>query len=169
MIQHILMATDFSPCAQDALKQALYLAQGLKAKMTLLNVFETFFPSPDFPSTGDYPGVYQWLENVKKEEKRKLKVTAEIVEREGVDVAVLFKEGNPSAEIVRTAQEINADLIVLGTHGRKGLSHVLMGSVAERVARHAPCPVLIVREKSERERSKRADGNRASKRTVKNR
>lgn len=150
MIQHILMATDFSSCAQEALKQAVSLAQGLKAKITLLNIFETFFPSADTPpSAADSPGVYRWLENVKNEEKQKLRLTAEIVSREGVEVAVLYKEGNPSAEIIRTAQEINADVIVLGTHGRKGLSHTLMGSVAERVARHAPCPVLIVREKSE--------------------
>lgn len=149
MIQHILTATDFSSCAQGALKQAVSLAQGLKAKITLLNIFETFFPSADTPSAGDSPGVYRWLENVKNEEKQKLRLTAEIVSREGVEVAVLYKEGNPSAEIIRTAQEINADVIVLGTHGRKGFSHTLMGSVAERVARHAPCPVLIVREKSE--------------------
>jgi len=165
MIQHILMATDFSSCAQEALKQAVSLAQGLKAKITLLNIFETFFPYGDTPSAGDSPGVYRWLENIKNEEKRKLRLTAEIVSREGVEVALLYKEGNPSAEIIRTAQEINADVIVLGTHGRKGFSHALMGSVAERVARHAPCPVLIVREKSEEKLRGRGNGETASKGT----
>jgi nucleotide-binding universal stress UspA family protein len=165
MMQHILLATDYSSCAQEALKQAVDLAKALKAKITLLNVFETFFPAPPLPSAADPPGVYQWLENVKNEERRKLRVAAETAEREGVEVAVLFKEGNPSAEIVRCAQEIKADLIVLGTHGRKGLSHALIGSVAERVARHAPCPVLIVREKSEQKHSKNDKEETASKRT----
>lgn len=165
MMQHILLATDYSSCAQEALKQAVDLAKALKAKITLLNVFETFFPTPPLPSAADAPGVYQWLENVKNEERRKLRVAAETAEREGVEVAVLFKEGNPSVEIVRCAQEIKADLIVLGTRGRKGLSHVLLGSVAERVARHGPCPVLIVREKSEQKHSKNDKEETASKRT----
>lgn len=158
MIQHILMATDFSSCAEEALTQAVYFAQNLKAKITLLNVFETFLPTPPALPTNDPPGVYLWLENVKKEEKRKLRIAAEVAAREGIEVSVLFKEGNPSTEIVQTAQEINAGLIVLGTHGRTGLSHVLMGSVAERVARHAPCPVLIVREKSEPKPRERGQG-----------
>ena len=58
---------------------------------------------------------------------------------------VLLKVGSPFLEILHTAQDQNADLIVLGTHGRTGLAHVLMGSVAERVVQKAPCPVLTVR------------------------
>ena len=58
-------------------------------------------------------------------------------------------QGNPSQEIVRYAKERNSDLIIMGTHGRKGINHMLMGSVAERVVRTAPCPMLTMRSKAQ--------------------
>jgi nucleotide-binding universal stress UspA family protein len=63
----------------------------------------------------------------------------------GVSVEYRLEEGNAVEEIVRTAEDIQADLIVMGTHGHTGLSHMLMGSVAERTLRRAPCPVLTVK------------------------
>lgn len=65
-----------------------------------------------------------------------------------VPVEHLLEEGNPSAEILRVAQERRCDLIVMGTHGRTGLHRLLMGSVAEHVVRKAPCPVLVVKTQS---------------------
>ncbi|TVL94946.1 MAG: universal stress protein, partial [Candidatus Kuenenia stuttgartiensis] len=62
-----------------------------------------------------------------------------------ISVEAIVVQGVPFAEIIRTAKECNTDLIVLGTHGRTGLAHVVMGSVAEKVVRKAPCPVLTIR------------------------
>ncbi|MCG3113143.1 MAG: universal stress protein [Candidatus Manganitrophus sp. SB1] len=146
-IEQILVPTDFSSYATEALKEAVYLAQNLKAKITLLHVFESLFPYTPPPSRGPHAGAYQWLQNLKREQEEELRVAAEIVRKEGVQVAPLFKEGLAHVEIIRTAQEIKTDLIALGTHGKKGLTHLLLGSVTERVTREAPCPVLIVREK----------------------
>ncbi len=152
-IERILVPTDFSSYATEALGQAVYLARHLKAKITLLHVFESLFPYAPPPSSGPHAGAYLWLQNLKKEQEEKLQAVAQTVRTEAVEVTPLFKEGLPHTEIVRTAQEIEADLISMGTHGKKGLTHRLLGSVTERVAREAPCPVLIVREKKERNRS----------------
>lgn len=146
-IEHLLVATDFSACSKEAVDYAIHLGQKMKGRLTLLHVFESPFFYPAEISMGAYPEVYQWLQDFKQEELKKLNTLAEQLRKEGLSVESLFKEGVPSIEIVRTAKEINADLIVLGTHGRRGLSHVVMGSVAERVSREAPCPVFIVRGK----------------------
>lgn len=146
-LEHLLVATDFSACSKEALDDAVQLAQKGKGKLTLLYVFESPFFYPVETSPGSFPEVYHWLHDFKQEELKKLNVLTDEVRKIEVPVEAIFKEGAPSVEIIRTAKEINADLIVMGTHGRKGLSHFLMGSVAERVAREAPCSVLIVREK----------------------
>lgn len=147
-LEHLLAATDFSACSKEAIDHAVQLAHKMKGRLTLLHVFESPFFYPAETPLGNYPEVYQWLHDFKQEELKKLNALTDDVRKKGLPVESLFKEGAPSAEILRTAKEIDADLIVLGTHGRKGLSRVMMGSVAERVAREAPCPVLIVREKN---------------------
>lgn len=146
-MEHLLVATDFSACSKEALNYAIHLAEKMKGRLTLLHVFESPFFYPAEISVGAYPEVYQWLQDFRQDELKKLNALAEQLRKEGLSVEPLFKEGVPSLEIVQTAKEVGADLIVLGTHGRKGLSHVVMGSVAERVSREAPCPIFIVREK----------------------
>lgn len=146
-LEHLLVATDFSACSKEALDHAVQLAQKMNGRLTLLHVFESPFFYPAETPLGNYPEVYQWLQDFKQEELKNLDALTNEIRKEGLPVEALFKEGAPSVEILRTAKEINADLIVMGTHGRKGFSHVMMGSVAERVAREAPCPVFIVREK----------------------
>lgn len=147
-IQQILVATDFSACAKEALEQAIDLARNLKGKITLLYVFESPFPYPDATSLSAYPQLYRSLQDFKREEEKKLQSAAGIPGA-GIEIRPLFKEGSASLEIVKAAQELKADLIVVGTHGRAGMSRFLMGSVAQRVSQSAPCPVLIVREKRE--------------------
>ncbi|HZR45664.1 MAG TPA: universal stress protein [Candidatus Manganitrophaceae bacterium] len=154
--QHILVATDFSACAEEALRQAVDLAQGLQGKITLLHVFESPFPYPDAPSLSAYPQLYRSLQDFKREEEKKLQSIAGTVGT-AIGIRPLFKEGSPSLEIVKAARELKADLIVVGTHGRAGMSRFLMGSVAQKVSQIASCPVLIVREKSD-EASEEAAG-----------
>lgn len=146
-LEHLLATIDFSTCSKKALDYAVHLAQKMKGRLALLHVFESPFFYPAETSLGAYPEIYQWLQDFKQDELKKLNALTDQVRKEGIPVESIFKEGVPSVEIIRTAKEIGADLIVLGTHGRRGLSHVVMGSVAERVVREAPCPVFVVREK----------------------
>jgi nucleotide-binding universal stress UspA family protein len=147
-LHRILMATDFSAYSKEALDYAVHLAKVLAADLYLLHVYEAPLFVPSGVSLSMRPEVRQWILDVKGEETKKLQTLAEEVRHLGAKVHPIFKEGAPFMEILKTAEEIPADLIVLGTHGRTGLSHVLMGSVAERVVRKSACPVFTVRPKS---------------------
>ncbi len=146
-LERLLLATDFSESSKEAFDYAVHLARNLKTKLTLLHVFESPFFYPPEISLNAYPEVYQWVQDFREEEMRRIEALADQVRKAGIPVEFIFKEGIPFVEISKTAKEIGADLLILGTHGRKGLSHIVMGSVAERVVREAPCPVFIVRQK----------------------
>lgn len=147
-LRRILMATDFSSYSMEALDYAVYLAQSLKAELYLLHVFEI----PHFSHVGVAPSVqpevHKWIDQVCQEESKNLETLVEEVRQRGVSVSGIFQEGKPFLEILKTAEKIEADLIVLGTHGRTGMAHILMGSVAEKVVRQASCPVFSVRPKA---------------------
>ena len=147
-LQRILMATDFSAYSKEAFDYAVYLAKSLGADLYLLHVFEPpFYPPPGMPLKVP-PDVHRWIAELKEEESKRLKALVDEAQQKGAKVHTIFKEGEPFVEILKTAEEITADLIVLSTHGRTGLVRILMGSVAERVVRRAPCPVLTVRPKA---------------------
>ncbi len=147
-LQRILVATDFSEYSKEALNYAVYLARSLEATLYLLHVFEPPFYSPTGVSISIRPEVDQWIQDLRAEESKRLNMLTDEIRHQGAKVHPMFKEGTPFLEILKTAGEIPADLIVLGTHGRTGLSHLLMGSVAESVVRKAPCPVFTVRPKA---------------------
>jgi len=141
-IQHILVAHDFGEAAQAALAYATDLAEKLKARITIVHAYE--IPVYGFPE-----GLALTAETVGRIEA----VTGEAMEgvvrrarRPGVDIEGVLRQGPAWNEIVAAAAELKADLVVVGTHGRRGLAHALLGSVAEKVVRSAPCPVLTVRE-----------------------
>ena len=146
-LHRILMATDFSDYSNEAMEYAVYLARGFGADLYLLHVFELPFFSHTGVSPGVRPEVHQLIMEAKQEAQEKLNKLAEEVRHQVAKAHPIFKEGTPFLEILKTAGEVPADLIVLGTHGRTGLAHVLMGSVAERVVRKAACPVFSVRPK----------------------
>lgn len=140
LIGRILCATDFSDCADRALMYALSLASTWKAEVSLLHVLE-FDPglNPDYP-------VHQiYLKELRKEANRNLAALQSRIAEFQVPVDQRMEVGEPSQRIEAVAKESAPDLIVVGTHGRTGLSHVLLGSTAERVVRTAVCPVLSVR------------------------
>lgn len=147
-LQRILMATDFSESSKEALNYSVYLARSLGSTLYLLHVFEPPFYSPTGVSITLRPEVDQWIRDLRAEESKRLNLLTDEVRQQGAKVHPMFKEGTPFLEILKTAGEIPADLIVLGTHGRTGLTHFLMGSVAERVVRKAACPVFTVRPKA---------------------
>ena len=140
-IRSILVPIDFSEPSKEALKAAAGFARQFGAKLTLLNVVEPV-ATPDFAY---FPLV---MENDKviarcKQELEKL------TNSEGIEPALvektLVRNGVPFKEITNAARTLKADLIVISTHGYTGLAHVFIGSTAERVVRHAHCPVLVVR------------------------
>jgi nucleotide-binding universal stress UspA family protein len=141
-LKKILVPIDFSGCAKKALQYAIPLAQEHEAAITLLYVVPTNY------GLGEYGGIdYASLEGEMRAsgEKQLAKLVVDEVRGE-VPADTLLRAGSPAAEIIEVAKSLGADLIVISTHGRTGLKHVLLGSIAEHVVRHAPCPVLVVRE-----------------------
>lgn len=140
-IKKILIATDGSEYTKEAVSQGLHLAKVLGAEVTALYVIDqTSFVS--FPIDSSIVSVYSLLEN---EGKRAVEEVKKDGEQLGVKVTTIVAEGSPTRKIVEMAT--NMDLVVIGTLGRSALSKLFMGSVAERVTRYAPCPVLVVRSK----------------------
>jgi nucleotide-binding universal stress UspA family protein len=144
--QHILVPTDFSEYADCALDYAIELAKIFQARVTVLYVFHV--PSlalGEAPPTVIDDTLQAMETNVRQQAQKAL---ARVL-KAGLQGDSIIVEGAPFQMITDVAKDKEADLIVMGTHGRTGLTHVLMGSVAERVVRIAPCPVLVTRGKTE--------------------
>jgi nucleotide-binding universal stress UspA family protein len=146
-IQNILVPTDFSDFSRYALNYAVGFAQAFKAKITLIHVTpERELDSIRQVSTYFEPGQLENLLKERESEDRKQLeefIPAEL--KKGITVETIHKVGIPFLDIIKTAKQRGMDLIVIATHGRSGLSHMLFGSVAEKVVRQAPCPVLSIR------------------------
>jgi nucleotide-binding universal stress UspA family protein len=140
-IHHILTPTDFSDPSRQAVTSAFELAQTFGAKLSLLHVIEV----PEYAIEVALP-----LEALERDARRELAFLLPEAEAGHVDVTRLVEIGIPYQKIVETATAESVDLIVMATHGRTGLSHLFLGSVAERVLRLAPCPVLTIRPVGER-------------------
>jgi nucleotide-binding universal stress UspA family protein len=138
----ILVPTDFSDCSAAALRVALDLALPLQARLRLLHVYPA--PSLVFDPYGIQPAEPVLLE-APKAARQRLEQEVEEASGAGIEVDGEVREGAPAPQILEEAREWGADLIVMGTHGHTGIEHVLLGSVAERSVRLAPCPVLTVR------------------------
>ncbi|HEX2568238.1 MAG TPA: universal stress protein [Polyangia bacterium] len=139
----ILLPCDFSQCSEEAIRRALELAERLGGSITLLHVYlEPVYPTIE--------GSALMLDRETIEQSVR-DMTAALEElrdkslRPGVPIDVRVVEGTPAEVVCRLAAAEAYDLIVMGTHGRTGLGHLFLGSVAERVVRMAPCPVLTVR------------------------
>ena len=140
MITRILFATDFSRWARRAEDYACTLACSWRASLTVLSVAE--FPPGLNP---DYAVNQQYLADLLKHASSQLVDLKSRAERRGIAVTTRVATGIPSEEVITAARAEDSDLIVVGTRGKTGLAHVLLGSTAERVIRGAPCPVLAVR------------------------
>lgn len=143
-IRKILYATDFSKLSEWALGYALYLARQLSAELHCVHVVDDsyqYWLTLDAAAIPAGPPIEQILEAAEKQ-------LAEFVAGKIPDDVTAKKKllrGRPFVQIIRHAREQQMDLIVLGTHGHSGLTHILMGSVAEKVVRKSPCPVLTIR------------------------
>ncbi|HEX2678776.1 MAG TPA: universal stress protein [Polyangiales bacterium] len=138
--KHILLATDFSEAAGHALDYAVELSKKLGARLTVVHVYE--IPAIAY-SEQSYlsPDLFKVLEDSARQQLDALmaKLKARVPSAESV-----LKIGAPSDVIIGEAKRLGADLIVMGTHGRRGLSHVFLGSVAEKTLRNANVPVLVL-------------------------
>jgi nucleotide-binding universal stress UspA family protein len=143
-IKTVLFPTDFSHGARAAMDYAISLAQDYKARLVLLYVIQDISIAewyiPSSISAADLVADMQ-----KSAEREMEKWAAEIGGKVTGKVEAMIERGVPFVEIIRVAKEKNADLIVIGTHGRTGIDHMLFGSTAEKVVRKSPCPVLTVR------------------------
>lgn len=150
-IKSILLPTDFSKYAAEATNYACELASQFGSKLHVLHVLpDPAAMLPDFEMGLDFSEISQRIPESFHEqlELDALKRLAKVLDPEwqkGKSVVLATKEGLAHIEIIGYAKSHLIDLIVMGTHGRTGLSHALIGSVAERVVRTAPCPVLCVR------------------------
>jgi universal stress protein A len=141
--QHFLVPLDFSEYANYALEYAIHLAGKLEARLTLLHVIQPV------PLEGADMGVtlpYTALQDLEAEIMQSMEACLARVTAAGLAGEIVVVHGVPFHEIVETAKAQKIDLIVMGTHGRTGLQHILLGSVAEKVVRLAPCPVLVARQ-----------------------
>jgi nucleotide-binding universal stress UspA family protein len=140
-LKRILVPTDFSKHSQTALVYGVAFAQKFGAKLHLLHIVQDlalFFPD----TVTVVPPTDQLTAAVETALQRVLHEN----HLESMGVLTAVRSGSPYHEITQYARDEDIDLIILGTHGRGGLMHLLMGSVAEKVVRKAPCPVLTVRD-----------------------
>jgi universal stress protein A len=159
---HILVPTDFSPAANRALQYAFEEARLHQAKLTLLHVVQHHPATEVYYIKGSLQSTVGYAAELSGRLPTSPASSPETIRRDYNEEALAqlrdlvpssytglwetqVAAGDPAEAIVRMAKELKADLIVMTTHGRTGLQHVLLGSVAEKVVRHALCPVLTVR------------------------
>jgi nucleotide-binding universal stress UspA family protein len=141
MFKHILVPTDFSPSSAAALELALDLATQLDAELTLLHVWEI----PVYPYLELMMSTAEMTNSVEKAASECLETKLKEIQSRLPRAKSSLRMGLPWQQIVEAIKESKADLLVMGTHGRRGFAHALMGSVAEKLVRLSPVPVLTVR------------------------
>jgi nucleotide-binding universal stress UspA family protein len=139
--EHILVPVDFSASCLHGLTAALELAWRFKAELTIIHVLERIPPGAYLSASSDSE---VQRNSMTYAEKQLAEFVAEHVPGE-MSVRKIVCQGKPFDQVVAKAAELNCDLIVVSTHGHTGLTHVLIGSNAERIVQHAPCPVLVMR------------------------
>lgn len=139
-IRKILVPTDFTIFSDQAVDYAAMVATRFDAKILLVHVIEplTYSVTDTIQVVDHFVALKTIAEPILDNLQKKLL-------KKGLQAETIILKGNPYLEIVEKASKAGVDLIIMGTHGRTGLKHLLMGSVAERVVRLAPCPVLVVR------------------------
>jgi nucleotide-binding universal stress UspA family protein len=146
MFNRILVPTDFSPPSDAALEYARILASKFGSTLRILHVVDDPSASSDFVSDGFAPSTEEIQDALAAHARKRLEHLMTSVDRLRFHAYVDAVVGTPAAAIIDYAGSTGTSLIVMGTHGRTGMAHLLMGSVAEQVVRTAPCPVLTVRQ-----------------------
>ena len=137
-----MLATDFSPQARAALDYAAELSRRLEVPLLLVSAFHIpIYPLMDGVVVGSADTISQLMSRTSADLTQARMVAEELG---ALAVETMVVEGNPAAEIVRVARERAIDLVVMGSHGRGGISRAILGSVADKVMRMSSCPVMIV-------------------------
>lgn len=145
-VKRILCSIDLSEHSERVVSWAMDIAREYACPVVLLSVIEDFFPYTQLYKSLQDVGVAKAMDDVRAEMGRELERFAVAHREAGVSVETSVRTGHPDREIVDAARESGADLIVIGSHGRTGVEHALLGSVAEKVLRKAHCPVLTVKQ-----------------------
>lgn len=142
-VETILVTTDLSETGNRAVARAFRLAEQEGARIVLLHVLEGGIPNPLYAHYYPSPSP----ESLRQQEAEGLRVLEQLIPdwARGGKHSIRLAHGSPAAEICRIAEEEGASLIVIASHGRTALKRFLIGSVAERVVRHAPCSVMLLR------------------------
>ncbi len=149
LFRRILVPHDFSPAADHALREAAVLARETGGRLQVLHVLEPLYVPINMPSQA-MPDPYTFVPGQRSALERHVR---KVLGSGPPAVSVVVEVGQPTASILDAARK--ADSIVMSTHGRTGLPHLLLGSVAERVVRQSPIPVLTVRPRAARRAAKR--------------
>jgi universal stress protein A len=144
-IKKIVCPTDFSKPSYQGLDYAIELAGLFQAELSVVHVLNVLPPSPSDPNISFEIPEFERI--MHKESANKLNEIVKTRIPATIKAEAVIGHGNAAKEIVRIAEETKADLIVIATQGHTGWHHLMMGSVAEKVIRHAPCPVFAIREK----------------------
>ena len=147
-IKKIILATDFLESSKDAGNRALFLAHAYKAELMALHVLdrnEWYFPTHNFYTEEGFDKLAESQTQVRQQKKDALK---ELTDSFDLDAEAIYTEGDPGHEIIRVAEERNANLIVLGTHGQTGWNRFTIGAIVAFVVKHAHCDVFAVRSRA---------------------
>ena len=145
LFKRIVVGTDGSDTATEAVRQAIELAKMSEAKLDLVAAFEPVPKTRLREEGGELPGDVQYAVGPREDVNVTLDTAVGKAKQGGVEAESYPREGDPADAILDVAEEINADLIVVGNKGMKGASRFLLGSVPNKVSHHAPCGVYIVR------------------------
>jgi nucleotide-binding universal stress UspA family protein len=137
---HVLAPVDFEPCSQAALDTAVDLARAFEARLTVLHAWDI----PAAAYSGRFAPTPEIWTSLGKAARQTLDAAMTRVRERAPGAEALLLQGSPASEILAAIEGTKADLVVLGTHGRHGLSRFVLGSVAEKVVRASPVPVLTV-------------------------
>ncbi len=143
-IKKILVPTDFSDCADHAVEYAVELARQLGAQITLLHVAEV----PVYTYSAAACLSSDFSKTIEAMARRKLDDVVAVLRQRAPDAGGVLESGPPGDAIRAAIKELRPDLIVMGTHGRRGLMHAMLGSVAEKTLRLADVPVLVVQARA---------------------
>jgi nucleotide-binding universal stress UspA family protein len=145
LFKRIVVGTDGSDTASEAVRQAIELAQVSEARLDIVAAFEPVPPSRLREEGGEVPGDVQYAVGPREDVNVTLDGAVGRAKQQGVEAESYPREGDPADAILDVAEEIEADLIVVGNKGMTGAKRFLLGSVPNKVSHHAPCAVLIIR------------------------
>jgi nucleotide-binding universal stress UspA family protein len=144
-LKTVLVPTDFSEASEAALRYGKAMAEAFGASLHVVHVMEDLLAHA-WAAEVYVSSMPQLRDEIEKESRQRLGALLADTEQRALRAETALLAGNPFLEIIRYAKAHHIDLIVMGTHGRGPIAHMLLGSVAEKVVRKSPCPVLTVRE-----------------------